>query len=726
MRTQYIGRVVGTVVALILCVSIGGLARQVGSSVPVDADDLGGVVTSAKGPEAGAWVIAETKDLPTKYAKIVVTDERGRYLLPDLPKASYSIWVRGYGLVDSPKVTATAGKQLNLTAVVAPNAQAAAQYYPAQYWYSLLQPPPASDFPGTGLKGNGISEQMKSQQQFMGMIKTTACGQCHQMGSKHTREMPKNMGDFENAAEAWDRRVQSGQSGAFMNNYFSQFGRRRAMQMFGDWTNRITRGEVPPAPPRPQGQERNIVVTLWDWATDRAYTHDEASTDKRNPTVNAYGLIYGSEQFASESVHTLDPVRHVASQIPLPVGSAVKEKMEAQWPQDVLLPSPNWGEEILWSARADTHNPMLDHKGRTWFTTILRPSDAQPAYCTSADHPSAKVLPRKNGSRQLAVYDPATKQFTPVNTCGGAGHLQFAEDADHTLWLGTTFFKVRIWDETRDASKADGWTNLVADTNGNGKRDPGYLPLKAPVDPTKDHEIQGGFYGVIPSPVDGSIWGSQNQFPGGVVRMMPGSNPAETGLAEFYGLPLIDAAKPELGYKGYTPRGIDIDRNGVVWTGLSGSGQLASFDRRKCKGPLNGPAMMDAQKVCPEGWTVYPSPGPNFKGVTESGSADMHYFNWVDQHNTSGLGANTPFLTGNNSDSVIAFVNGKWVVYRVPYPMGMFPKGMDGRIDDQKIGWKGRGLWITNGSQGSWHLEGGKGTLGKVAHLQLRPNPLAK
>ena len=104
------------------------------------------------------WVIAETTDLPTKFVRIVVTDDRGRYVLPDLPKANYNVWVRGYGLVDSPKVKATAGKALNLTAVVAPNPHEAAQNYPANYWWSMLQVPATSEFPGTGAKGNGISE----------------------------------------------------------------------------------------------------------------------------------------------------------------------------------------------------------------------------------------------------------------------------------------------------------------------------------------------------------------------------------------------------------------------------------------------------------------------------------------------------------------------------------------------------------------------------------------
>ncbi len=138
-------------------------ARQPVAAIAVDADDVGGVVRSSKGPEAGVWVIAETKDLPTPYAKIVVTDDQGRYLLPDLPQGNYTVFVRGYGLVDSPRVSATPGKVLNLTAVIAPSEHAAAQYYPAGYWLSMLRIPEGGEFPGTGPQGNGISPNMKSQ-----------------------------------------------------------------------------------------------------------------------------------------------------------------------------------------------------------------------------------------------------------------------------------------------------------------------------------------------------------------------------------------------------------------------------------------------------------------------------------------------------------------------------------------------------------------------------------
>ena len=122
--------------------------QSTGTAVAVDNNDIGGTVTGPKGPEAGVWVIAETSGLPTKLVKTVVTDDQGRYVVPDLPKATYNVWVRGYGLVDSPKVQSAPGKVLNLKAVVAPNARAAAEYYPAGYWFSLIDVPGKSLFGG--------------------------------------------------------------------------------------------------------------------------------------------------------------------------------------------------------------------------------------------------------------------------------------------------------------------------------------------------------------------------------------------------------------------------------------------------------------------------------------------------------------------------------------------------------------------------------------------------
>jgi hypothetical protein len=215
---------------------------------------------------------------------------------------------------------------------------------------------------------------------------------------------------------------------------------------------------------------------------------------------------------------------------------------------------------------------------------------------------------------------------------------------------------------------------------------------------------------------DNSVWVSYLGVPGALGRI-----DLKTHLAEIYEPPFKNpAAKTE----GYLPHGIDVDTNGVMWTGLN-SGHLASFDRRKCKTPYNPNAERLGQQ-CAEGWTLYQAPGPNFKGVAESGSADAYYLNWVDQFDTSGLGKNTPFLNGSGSDAIMALVNGKWVTLRVPYPMGFMSRGMDGRIDDAKAGWKGKGLWTTHAEQATWHQEGGKGELPKVIHMQIRPDPLAR
>src|SRR5262249_56517347 len=128
-------------VAMAVAAPPAGAQQADATQVAIDNDDIGGVVRGPSGPEAGVWVIAETHDLGVRYIKIVVTDDQGRYLLPDLPKANYDVWVRGYGLVDSPKVKAAPGKNLNLTATLAPGPKAAAEYYPAAYWFSLIQLP---------------------------------------------------------------------------------------------------------------------------------------------------------------------------------------------------------------------------------------------------------------------------------------------------------------------------------------------------------------------------------------------------------------------------------------------------------------------------------------------------------------------------------------------------------------------------------------------------------
>src|SRR5215472_12893838 len=209
MTRKILYRGVQFVAAVLVGASVSGVNAQpsTGDAISIGNEDISGVVTSPKGPEAGVWVIAETTELPTKFVKIVVTDDRGRYLLPQLPKVNYKVWVRGYGLVDSQPVQAAPGKLLNLKAVVAADPRAAAQYYPAIYWFSLLHAPEKEEFPGTGPHGNGVPENMKTQGQWLHLLKTDSCWSCHQMGDKATREIPKNLGHFDSTAQAWSRRL---------------------------------------------------------------------------------------------------------------------------------------------------------------------------------------------------------------------------------------------------------------------------------------------------------------------------------------------------------------------------------------------------------------------------------------------------------------------------------------------------------------------------------------
>jgi hypothetical protein len=721
-RTLHPGIWIVSAVLLAATLAVIGAAQSNSGAVRVGSADVGGIVTSSKGPEAGVWVIAETSELPTKFVRIVVTDEQGRYLVPDLPKASYSVFVRGYGLVDSPKVKATPGQTLNLKAVLAPDKKAAVEYYPAQYWFSLLQVPPKSDFPGTGPSGNGISPSIKSQGEWIrDIVNTDGCTGCHQMGDKATREIPQSiLSHVADSKAAWDLRIKAGQAGGGMSARFDQVGRKRAVAMYADWTDRIAHGELPSAvPSRPQGVERNVVVTLWDWADAKTYLHDAIASDKRNPTVNSNGPIYGALEESGDYLTVIDPKTNATSQVKLKPRDPETPSSFATKP---AAASPYWGDEAIWNSQTTVHSFSMDKQGRVWAAGRVR-KPKTPAFCQSgSDQISAKLFPIPQGQRGLILYEPKTKETTTIDTCFTWGHVNF--DDHDVLWssFGPTgvegWFDTRIWDKTHDEKKAQGWSAFVLDYNGNGKRD-AYTEPNQPADPAKDKRIDVSFYGDSPAP-DGSVWGSVLGMPGALVRFNPGPHPPETALAEYYEVPWNNPKAP---VQGYAPRGMDVDSKGVVWTVLS-SGQYASFDRSKCKGPLNGPAAATGQH-CPEGWTLYAFPGPNYKGAVENGSGDSAYYNFVDRFDMLGAGKDVPLATGNLSEGLLVLVNGKFVTLRVPYPMGYYAKGLDGRIDDPNGGWKGKGIYTPISTRAPFHMEGGKGTEPKLVKFQLRPNPLA-
>src|SRR6267154_1037743 len=264
--------------------------QQSVSGLQVDKSSIGGMVVNTSGgkPEAGVWVIAETKSLPTPFRKIVVTDDQGRFLVPDLPAGSYELWVRGYGLKDSDRVKASLGGTVKLQVSNAANPQEAAKIYPASYWTSMIQPPAMSELPAT----------YKSQDEWLA-AQRNGCNHCHELGMVATRRYT--------TPEEWDGVFQRANG---MNQEVERLGRQAIEKSLSDWGMRIKAGEVPPAPPRPAGVERNVVISQWDWGAPESFIHDVTSTDKRNPTLFANGKIYGADRTGGGRLWVLDPVKN--------------------------------------------------------------------------------------------------------------------------------------------------------------------------------------------------------------------------------------------------------------------------------------------------------------------------------------------------------------------------------------------------------------------------------
>ena len=471
---------------------------------------------------------------------------------------------------------------------------------------------------------------------------------------------------------------------------------------------------------------------MWEWGTEIDYIHDEIATDKRNPRVNANGPIYGVN-ISNDELAMLDPVTNLATNLSIPL-RVDPETVPGMIAQSMPVPSRMFGDELIWNDPANPHNPMMDQKGRVWMTSAIR-NRANPDYCKAgSDNPYAQYFPLDSGFRSAVFYEPDTQKFVMIDTCYGTHHLQFAEDESDTVYFSgggqvIGWLDTKLYDATGDERAAQGWCPTVLDTNGDGVitkpwNEPARGGQSATHDASRDTRVVVGSYGVIGDPTDHqAVWISSNRFPGRLARLHVGDNPPETCLTEMFEVPsVLDATGPKE-KTGFGSRGLDIDRDGVIWTALSGSSHFASFDRTKC--PVhNGPTTIEGRH-CVDGWTLFPTPGPVVQGTDVR--ADYHYYNWVDQWNTLGLGENVPIATGSNSDSLLALDpdTGDWTVLRVPYPRGFFTRGLDGRIDDPNTGWKGRGVWATYGEAATWHIEGGQGVKPGIVKFQVRPDPLA-
>src|SRR5262245_15569900 len=216
-------------VAFLAAVAFGLSLPANAAAPPIDADDIGGVVSGSKGPEAGVWVIAETSALRTRFAKIVVTDDQGRFVVPDLPTADYKVWVRGYGLTDSAKVDGKPGKTLEIKVDAAPDAATAATVYPAAYWYAMMKLP--SDAETAPLPGG--------RNEYLTWVKNMGCVGCHQLGQLSTRTLPPSLGKFNSSHDAWARRISSGQAGSNMTGIAMGTLRSLPIKYLSEWTDRI-------------------------------------------------------------------------------------------------------------------------------------------------------------------------------------------------------------------------------------------------------------------------------------------------------------------------------------------------------------------------------------------------------------------------------------------------------------------------------------------------------
>jgi hypothetical protein len=272
---------------------------------------------------------------------------------------------------------------------------------------------------------------------------------------------------------------------------------------------------------------------------------------------------------------------------------------------------------------------MLDSKARVWMTSKIRPN-ANPAWCSDPKNTFASWFPLRQSGRQASYYDPKTRQFVLIDTCYATHHLQFDNDANETVYFNELsgpivgWIDSKIFDQTKDEQKAVGWCGQVVDTNGDGRitRPPwnqitrggdsilysgdttgapaaggrGAPAAGGAADPKLDTLVNFSLYAVIPSPVDDSIWGVSERYPGYLIRVDRGKNPPSSCMAEVFKVP----------DPGFDPRGVDIDTNGVVWTALAASSHMASFDRRKCKA-LTGVRKVDGSECPRAGRSIRPT-----------------------------------------------------------------------------------------------------------------------
>ena len=279
------------------------------------------------------------------------------------------------------------------------------------------------------------------------------------------------------------------------------------------------------------------------------------------------------------------------------------------------------------------------------------------------------------------------------------------------------WFDTRMYDGTGDEPKAQGWTVFVLDTNGNGKRD-AYVEPDQAIDPARDKRINAPFYGVAPSPLDGSVWGSVMGV--GIPRPpQPRFEPSGHRSVSIYEVPWNN---PKASAQGFAPRGMDVDNNGVVWTVLS------SGHTRHRSPQVQGAAQWAGgdRPALPGGLVTLCAAGPELQGSRGFSERGHRLLRLRRPIRMLGVGKNVPLATGNGSEGLLALVDGKFLKFRVPYPMGFYAKGMDGRSTTPRSDGKGKESGRPMPRELHSTSEGGKGTTSKLVKFQVRTSPLDK
>ena len=734
MRTTR-GVDLSTVAAIGLIVLLGGphgaASRAAGPRrVSIGDTDLGGVVTGPNGPEAGVWVIAETTDLPTKFAKMVVTDDQGRYVLPELPKANYEVWVRGYGLVDSPKVDSRARQDpQSAPPCPRPTRRRRREYYPAIYWFSMLQDAGQERIPrhrraaATAFRPRSAARRSGST-----ASRPTAASAAISSATRRRARSRRSSAQFDSSYSAWVRRIQSGQASETMARTIGRLDTQRALKLFRGLDRPHRRRRV--AQGRSRSGRRASSATsssrVWDWGSPKMYLHDEIATDRRNPTVNANGPIYGSPEWSTDHVPVLDPVKQHA-----PATSRCRCAIRRRRRRSTIRcsrASPYWGDETIWDSQTSPHNPMFDDKGRVWFTarihgphavgvlpararTIRRPS------CSRSSAPARQLVDVRSEDAEVHAGRHLLQHPPPAVRCeepavGIERRRRQRQRRRGRLARSSTSSTRPATSRRRRAGRRSSSTPTATASATKAMSEP-----NQPVDPTKDKRVVAGFYGIAPSPGRRQRSGARcSASPARSCASIRATIPGDRARRKS-----TRCRCPAIRRAAWTST-----RNGVVWVPLA-SGHMAQLRSPQVQGPAQRPDR-DRQALPGrlDALSAARAAIRRRSARRRPAAPESSYYTWVDQHDTFGLGKDVPIATGNNSDSLHVLVDGKFIQLRVPYPMGFFAKGSTAASTIPTPAGRAAACGRPTATARRSIIEGGKGTKPKVVKFQLRPDPLAR